>query len=44
VTPLAHVGHWVVDLLYVAPLVFLGVIVLVGKLRDRRAQRGRRAE
>ncbi len=32
----AHVGHWIVDLLYAAPLLALGVLVLVGKLRERR--------
>lgn len=33
---LAHVGHWLVDLLYVAPLLALGVLVLIGKVRERR--------
>jgi hypothetical protein len=36
VTVLAHAGHVIVDLLYVAPLVVLGVVVLVGRLRERR--------
>jgi hypothetical protein len=35
----AHVGHWFVDLLYLAPLALLGVLVLAGKVRARR--RGR---
>jgi len=38
-SPLAHVGHWLVDLLYVAPLLVLGGIIAVGKLRDRRGRR-----
>jgi hypothetical protein len=33
---LAHVGHWIVDLIYVVPLLLLGVALIVGKLRDRR--------
>jgi hypothetical protein len=39
VTPLAHVGHWLVDLIYLAPLALLGVFALAGKLRARRRQR-----
>ena len=39
---IAHVGHWVVDLLYVAPLVAMGGLLVVGKLRERRAERERR--
>lgn len=37
--PLAHVGHWLVDLLYVAPLLVLGVILVVGRWRERRSRR-----
>jgi hypothetical protein len=38
---IAHVGHWLVDLLYVAPLALLGVFVLVGKVRTwRRGRQG----
>jgi len=33
---LAHVGHWLVDVLYVAPLLVLAVLVLVGRVRNRR--------
>jgi hypothetical protein len=33
---LAHAGHWLVDALYLAPLVVLGLAVLVGKVRGRR--------
>jgi hypothetical protein len=35
-TPVAHVGHWLVDLIYLAPLVVLGVALFIGKVRDRR--------
>jgi len=38
--PLAHVGHWLVDVLYLAPLVALAVAVAVGKLRERRRPEG----
>ena len=34
---LAHAGHWLVSLAYIAPLIFLVGVILVGKLRDRRA-------
>jgi hypothetical protein len=43
-TPLAHVGHWLVDLLYVAPLILMFAVLVVGKLRERRTQRERRVE
>ena len=33
---LAHVGHWVADLLYVAPLVVMGAVLVVARVRDRR--------
>jgi hypothetical protein len=39
-TLLAHAGHVLVDLLYAAPLVVMFALLLVGKLRERRA-RGR---
>jgi hypothetical protein len=35
----AHVGHWLVDLLYIAPLILMAALLLVGKLRERRAKR-----
>jgi len=34
--PLAHAGHWLVDLIYLAPLLALAVALGVGKLRERR--------
>jgi hypothetical protein len=33
---LAHAGHWLVSLAYLAPLVFLVGVIVVGKIRDRR--------
>jgi len=33
---LAHAGHWLVSLAYMAPLVCLVGIIIAGKLRDRR--------
>ena len=35
----AHAGHWLVSLAYVAPLLFLIGVILVGKARDRREER-----
>jgi hypothetical protein len=40
-TPLAHAGHWLVDLLYVLPLLVMGVVLLVGWVRQRREARDR---
>ena len=34
---LAHAGHWLVSLAYIAPLLFLVGVILVGKVRDRRS-------
>jgi len=33
---LAHVGHWLVDLLYAAPLLVMVGVLIVARLRDRR--------
>ena len=33
----SHAGHWLVSLAYLAPLIFLVGVILVGKVRDRRA-------
>jgi hypothetical protein len=35
----AHAGHWLASLAYVAPLLFLIGVILVGKVRDRREER-----
>jgi hypothetical protein len=37
---LAHAGHWLVSLAYIAPLLFLVGVILVGKVRDRRSGSG----
>ena len=37
---LAHAGHWLVSLAYIAPLIFLVGVIVVGKIRDRRAGSG----
>ena len=37
---LAHAGHWLVSLAYIAPLIFLVGIVVAGKIRDRRSGSG----
>lgn len=36
-TVLGHAGHWLVSLAYLAPLLVLVVVVVVGKVQDRRA-------
>ena len=38
-TVFAHAGHWLPQLLYVAPVAVLVGAVLVGRIRDRRAGR-----
>ena len=35
-TPFAHAGHVVVDLLYAVPLLVMVGLLLIGKLRERR--------
>jgi len=34
---LAHVGHWIVNLLYLVPLVIVVAMLGISSLRDRRA-------
>ena len=34
---LAHAGHWLVSVAYIAPLIFLIGVIVFGKIRDRRA-------
>jgi hypothetical protein len=33
---MAHAGHWLPQLLYLAPLVVLVVAIVVGRIRERR--------
>jgi hypothetical protein len=40
VTVFAHAGHWLPQLLYLAPLAVLVVAIVVGRVRDRRRARG----
>jgi hypothetical protein len=35
----AHAGHIIVDLLYAAPLLVMIVLLVIGKMRERRNQR-----
>lgn len=37
---LAHAGHWLVNALYVAPVIFVFAVIAREKLRDRREQSG----
>jgi hypothetical protein len=39
VTVFAHAGHWLASLAYLAPLLVLVGVILVGKVRDRRSER-----
>jgi hypothetical protein len=36
--PFAHAGHWLVQVAYLTPLVLLVVMLVVGKLRERRGR------
>jgi hypothetical protein len=38
VIPLAHAGHVLLDMLYAAPLLIMVGLLVVGKMRDRRAR------
>jgi hypothetical protein len=40
--PLAHAGHWIANLLYLAPLVVVFAALGVQSLRDRRRGAGPR--
>lgn len=42
-TLFAHAGHVLVDMLYALPLVVMVGLLLVGKMREKRA-RGKRAD
>ena len=39
VPPLAHAGHWLAQVAYLAPLVVLVAILVAGRLRSRRERR-----
>jgi cytochrome c oxidase assembly factor CtaG len=39
VTVFAHAGHWLPQLLYLAPLVVLVVAIVIGRVRERRKRR-----
>jgi hypothetical protein len=39
VPPLAHAGHWLLQIAYLAPLVVLVAMLVLGKLRARRERR-----
>jgi hypothetical protein len=34
-TVLAHAGHWLIQLVYLVPLLVLVVVIVVGRFRDR---------
>lgn len=36
ILPIAHAGHWAINLLYVAPLVIAVVVLAVQSMKDRR--------
>lgn len=38
-TVYAHAGHWLPQLLYVAPVAVLVAAVMIGRIRDRRSGR-----
>ena len=40
---LAHAGHWLVNLVYAAPVIALGGWIAVVSWKDRRARRSRDA-
>jgi uncharacterized membrane protein YtjA (UPF0391 family) len=39
VPPIAHAGHWLVQIAYLAPLVVLVVMLVAGRVRERRGRR-----
>jgi ABC-type Fe3+ transport system permease subunit len=36
--PIAHAGHWIVNLLYLVPLLVVIAMLAVSSVRDRRAE------
>ncbi|MEJ7824307.1 MAG: hypothetical protein WKF48_02700 [Solirubrobacteraceae bacterium] len=41
--PLAHAGHWIVNLLYLAPVVLIVTMLAVSSHRDKRAEAAEKA-
>jgi hypothetical protein len=37
--PVAHAGHWALDVLYVAPILIVILVIVTNVVRDRRAAR-----
>jgi hypothetical protein len=37
--PIAHAGHWAVDVLYAAPILVVIFVIASNVIRDRRASR-----
>jgi hypothetical protein len=36
--PIAHAGHWLVNLLYLVPLLVVVAMLAISSVRDRRAE------
>jgi hypothetical protein len=36
--PIAHAGHWLVNVLYVVPLIVVVAMLAISSVRDRRAE------
>jgi hypothetical protein len=36
--PIAHAGHWIVNILYIVPLVVVVAMLGISSVRDRRAE------
>lgn len=39
IVPVGHVGHWLINLLYVAPLLIALAVLGYSTIKDRRAQK-----
>jgi hypothetical protein len=37
--PIAHTGHWITDLVFLAPLIGVGIWMAVAAIQDRRHRR-----
>ena len=42
--PLAHAGHWALDVLYAAPILVVVIVIATNVIRERRASRHERRE